>query len=281
MKNIVVPFDFSESALNSLLYASELYKEMHVNFYVLTVNSILASSSLDDEFNDEMISVLVDESKDDLDKILADFSKKNKNPKHSFHAVSSSKPINHAINEYIKNWQVDMVIMGSKETKSNLDVFIGNNVLKVIKTIDNSPLIIVPKNYAFKLPEQIVFSTNFKRKFNLDELKSLLEIMKVFKATLKIVQIMNEEYLNDVQKENKEKLKEIFAEFDYFFHKIDVEDSESKAIRDFVNTTKSDIISFVNHKYNFFQKLTDEDVIKKISFNSQVPIFILPEIRKN
>lgn len=277
MKKILVPFDFSESAFNSLLYARELYKDIHVNFYVLTVNSIISNTYFNDDFNDEIITALVDESKDDLDEMLADFSTKIKNSKHSFHSTSSPKPLTVALNTYIKSLQVDIVIMGSKGPKSSFDVFIGNKVLKVIKTIDNCPLIIVPEKYLFRVPEQIVFSTNFKREFNLDELESLIELLKISNSKLKVVQVMDEEYLNAVQKENKEKLKNLFSGLDYFFIKINVEDSESQAIRNFIEQTKSDAISFVNHKQNFFHKLTDEDVIKKVSFNSPVPIFILPE----
>ena len=277
MKNILVPFDFSENAFNSLLYASELYKKIHVNFYVLTVNSTISANYFNDDFNDEIITALVDESKDELDEILTDFGTKMKNSKHSFHSISSPKPIRISLNEYIKNWHIDIVIIGSKGQKNSFDVFIGNKVLRVIKTIENCPLIIVPEKYLFKAPEQIVFSTNFKRKFNPDELESLIEITKISNSKLKIVQIMIEEYLNDVQKENKEKLKNLFTGLDYFFVKIDVEDSESQAIRNFIEQTKSDAISFVNHKHNFFHKLTEEDVIKKVTFNSPVPVLILPE----
>ena len=217
MKKILVPFDFSDNAFNSLLYVSELYKEIHVNFYILTVNSVIATNYLDDDLNDETINTLVDESKDDLDKVLADFSNKIKNSKHSFRSISSTNPLVAAINNYVKSWHIDIVIMGSKGPKSSLDVFIGNNVLKLIKAIDNCPLIIVPEKYLFKVPEQIVFSTNFKREFNPDELEPLIEIVKLLNSKLKIVQIMAEEYLNHAQKENKEKLKQIFMGLDYFF----------------------------------------------------------------
>jgi len=34
----------------------------------------------------------------------------------------------------------------------------------------------------------------------------------------------------------------------------------------------------INHKYNFFNRLLEENVIKKSAFNSKIPVLILPEI---
>ncbi|CAN0354561.1 unnamed protein product, partial [Ectocarpus sp. 4 AP-2014] len=112
-----------------------------------------------------------------------------------------------------------------------------------------------------------------------EELIPLIELIKLWNAKLKVVQIMAEEFLNDSQKVNKQKLISILGGTDHFFHKIDVSSSETNAIRDFVKHTESDMVAFINHKYNFFQKLTRENVVEKISFNSPVPILVLPDLR--
>ena len=98
-------------------------------------------------------------------------------------------------------------------------------------------------------------------------------------AKINIARVMEEEYLTETQTENKENLKNIFANLDYIFCKIDVETSETNALRDFATQTESDLISLVHHKHNFFQKITEEDVVDKISFNSPVPLLILPELK--
>lgn len=40
------------------------------------------------------------------------------------------------------------------------------------------------------------------------------------------------------------------------------------------------MISLVNHKYNFLYRLTRENIVKKVAFNSELPILMLPELVK-
>lgn len=278
MKRVLIPFDFSQSASNSLLYASELFKENSTIYYVLSNNEEISASFVDDDYNDGLSNPLVDESNEELDKILNDFQNESKNSNHHYKAISGYESNTTFIKHFVKNENIDMVIMGAVGAKSGLEVFIGNNTIKVINTIDSCPIIIVPSEYKFKVPSQVVLSTNFKRKFSYNELLPLIELIKVLNMKLKIVQIMMEEYLNEAQKVNKEKLKEIFSDIDYFFVKIDVIGSESQAIKDFVVKTESDMVSFIHHKQSFFHKFTEENVIKKVSFMSPVPMLVLSEI---
>ncbi len=213
---------------------------------------------------------------DELKGVLNDVINNNDNPGHNFKMISKTNSIVNAINEVVASENIDYIIMGSKGSRGAMEVFLGSNTVRVINGIDDCPIIVVPQNYVFKGLSQIFFSTNFKRAFDKNEIKPLLSIVRLGNYKLKIVQIMGEEYLNDLQKTNKEALKDLLMGLEYFFHKIEVSTSESAAIRDFVKQTESDMISFVNHKYNFFQKLTEENVIKKLSFNSPVPVLVLP-----
>ena len=278
MKKVLIPFDFSESALNALKYACDLFKSIPTTFHALSTNSTISISLASDEYNDELLNTLGDESKAELDKVLMDFQKEIKNSNHNFIAISSSKPMTAAIRECIKNVDIDIIIMGAVSAKTGLEVFIGNSTIKVIDTIDSSPIIVVPSGYKFKDPKQVVLSTNFKRTFNSVELSPLIELIKTLNLKFKIVQIMMEEYLNEVQKKNKKLLIELISDVDYYFAKIDMVSSESQAIRDFVVRTESDMVAFIHHKHSFFNKFTEEDVIKKTSFISPVPMLVLPEI---
>mgnify|MGYP003677796878 CR=1 FL=1 len=278
MKRVLIPTDFSENALNALNYAKALFKNSPCTFYLLNAFHMNPALLVSEEYNTELTDAYKKESEKGMVELLYQTESKNKNHEHHFKSISKSSSIVHAVNGIAALENIDYIIMGTKGAKNALEVFLGSNAVKIIKGVDDCPVIVVPKDYNIKIPKQIVFSTNFNHEFDENELKPLLVLAKLWKAKLKIVQVMEEDLLDDWQKVNKERIKHHFAGLDHFFHKINFATSETDAIRDFVEQTQSDMISLVNHKHNFLRRFTEENVVKKVSFDSPVPVLILPEL---
>jgi nucleotide-binding universal stress UspA family protein len=277
MKRILVPTDFSENALNAINYTRILFEKTPTTFYLLHVYKDVLSDVSNGEYGGERLDIRAEEVMNDLKSLLRDIQKTNTNTRHYFKIASKSTSLIPAIMEIVRTNQIDYIVMGSKGPKGAIETFLGGNAVTVIKKVD-LPIIIVPKTYVIERPSQIVFSTNFNRAFNKSELATLLFLAKLLCCKIKVVQIMLDTTLNDFQKVNKEHLKDLFKGLDFHFHKIDMYSSETAAIRDFVTKTESDMISLVNHKQNFFYRLTEENVVKKVTFNSPVPILVLPQL---
>lgn len=275
MKRVLVPVDFSNNASNALDYARMLFASESCIFFLLHVYIGNTPNLLNEEYTNPMSK----ESKENLNNLLNKIVESNDNIRHSFEKITQTDPLVKAINTIILSKNIDFITMGTKGAKGAKEIFLGSNAVRVINGVHNCPIILVPQNYKIKIPSLIAFSTNFKRAFDKRELKLLISIASSCNAKINITRIMEEEYLTDSQSENKENLKRLFNDLDYIFCKIDVETSETNALRDFVKQTESDLISLVHHKHNFFQKITEEDVVDKISFNSPVPLLILPELK--
>ncbi|GGX22683.1 universal stress protein [Aquimarina muelleri] len=280
MKQVLVPVDFSTNASNALDYARILFANKNCIFFLLHAH--IGNSNTSTKLKDNDSNAALDptkQSKEDLNTLLNQTLENNNNIKHGFEIITKTDSLINAINTVIISKNIDLIVMGTKGAKGAKEIFLGSNAVRVINGVHNCPIILVPQSYKVKAPSLIAFSTNFKRAFNKKELKSLISITLSCNAKINIARIMEEEYLTDTQTENKETLKKLFNDLDYIFCKIDVETSETNALRDFVKQTESDLISLVHHKHNFFQKITEEDVVDKISFNSPVPLLILPELK--
>lgn len=277
MKRVLIPTDFSENALNALNYARMLFERVPTTFYLLHIYKNQSSDTLNNEYDGEWLDVRTVEIARDLRHLVRNVQKSNANTGHFFNTSSKSTSLPNAVLEMAGTKGIDCIVMGAKGPKSRFDIFLGGNAVMVIKKLD-LPIIIVPKTYIIKKPSQIVFSTNFNRAFNQKELAMLLFLTKSLRCKIKVVQIMRDTSLNDFQKVNKEHLKDLFKGLDFHFHKIDMTFSETEAIKDFAMKTESDMISLVNHKFNFFYRLIDENVVKKVTFNSPVPILVLPQL---
>ncbi|WP_378178575.1 universal stress protein [Aquimarina sp. SS2-1] len=277
MKHILIPTDFSDNAYNALNYAKTLFSNDAATFYLMHVYISTSSNLISSEQHTSILDGMSDNEEQDLKDFLNIARKENNNGQHFFQIISKTGSLVKEMNAAILTNKIDFVVMGTKGAKGSKEVFLGSNAVKVINGIENCPVVVVPQNYQSKLPSVIAFSTNFKRAFVEKELKPLIDIAIANNSKINIARIMQEEYLTDRQKENKETLKSLFNNLDYIFCKIDVETSETNALKDFAKYTESDLIALIHHKHNFFQKLLEEDVVDKISFNSPLPLLILSE----
>ncbi|TPN84489.1 universal stress protein [Aquimarina algicola] len=278
MKRVLIPTDFSDNSFNALQYAKVLFNNEECTFFLLNVYLSNPSNLLNENYSDSMLTEMANESEIELKKLAKKVNKENNNVEHYYETVSKANTLVKTINSTIASKKIEYVIMGTKGAKGAKEIFLGSNAVKVINAVDNCPIIVVPKDYSVTKPSLITFSTNFKRAFFNEELEPLIEIAIANNAKINIARIMQEEFLTDIQKENRKMLKKLLKNIDYIFCKIDVETSETNALKDFAKNTESDLITLIHHKYNFLQRLVKEDVVDKISFNSAVPLLILPKL---
>ena len=274
MKRVLLLTDFSKSSRNALDFGSILFERIPTTFDLLNVYRRPADTKYEGEGSDQWTEPVMY----DLGKLLKEIKKEFKNPKHSFATIAKPLTFADAIREVLTKNAIDVILLPTKGPRGATENFLGNDAVSVIKTVKNVPIIVVPHAFTAKKPTQIVFSTNFKRAFNRNELETLTVLAKSLRCKIKVVQIMNDSRLDEFQKVNKEYLTDIFDGLEHSFEKIKVKTSETAAINEYVKKMEGDMISLVNHRYNFLQKITQENVVKKVTFNSEVPILILPEL---
>ncbi len=276
MKNILIPYDFSEAALNALNYTKKLFEGESVSIFLLDVYIGERSNLLSEEYNEKWFSQMDDDIEDELKYLVDVLNRENKGFK--YQAIVDANTLTNAVKEAINREKIDLVVSGTKGAKSLTQTFLGTNTIKIIHAIDNVPVIVVPTNYKYKIIDRIIFSTNYKRDFNSSELEALISFSKMKKSQIEIVNLSVEEALSDSQKKHKNNLQELLQENPTSFKKLDWDDSEANTIQKHIENSNGQLLVLINHHYNFFNKLLTEDVIKKITFSSNIPILILPEI---
>ncbi len=277
MKNILIPIDFTPISINALEYAISLFKDFKIEFCLLTIYISKPSKLLGDDYNDEWFGEMDDDASDQMQELVELYNKKS-NEYHSFIPIVKSDSIIEAVKKTVESRSIDLVITGTKGVSSIKETFIGSNSLRMINTIDTCPILVVPGSYRYTNLHQIIFSTNYKRTFNNKELKSLIKLGIMKQATIEVVCLSEDAFLTETQKKNKSILEELFESLDINFKKLDWENSETETIQNHTENTKSELLALINHKHNFFHRLTEENVIKKVSFHSKVPLLILPEV---
>lgn len=280
MKNILLPTDFSTNAWNALFMASKLFAQKKCVFYVMHVFEPKAQNLMGIKSSvraGDAYEALSSNSQKELDKIIT-YAKDNlSNENHQYKILSLQGDLSVNIKAMIAKYDIDMIVMGTKGATGARGVFMGSNTVRVIKTIKNTPLLAVPEDFDFKALKSLVFPTEFAHFFPKGVLAPLLELVRLWQTEIKIFHVAQEFILNDLQKANRDILKARFKEFNFAFYKVDIKTTVANAIQEFAEEQKADMIVLTNYSHTFFEKLTQEPVVKKVGFKTNIPLLVLPD----
>ena len=288
MKHILLPTDFSDNALNAIHYALKMYKETRCSFHILNAYN-LSSSNLKDGIiktgrrSTSKLGALYDLAEENsaraIQELVDELRKDHSNLNHTFYTISKPDSPMGAIKEVISEKDIDLIVMGTKGATGAKQVFMGSNTVKVIKIIDNCPMLVVPSMYTFVELKKLMFPTDYTRPFSKRELYALIELARLWKPNIRIFHLNKDDSpLSDEQIGNRTVLKEFFVGLEYNFYKGTIEDTVVESIQKFVEEKQADMVALLHYKHTFLERLTEKSVIKKIGFETTVPLLVLPEM---
>lgn len=279
MKNILCPIDFSENAWNAVFTGTKLFAEQECKFYLLHVHepkmrniSGQKSSARAGMVYQSMATAVENE----LHKAKAYMEEHNSNPKHHFKTISIEGDLPHTVRELIPKYDIDTIVMGTQGATGAKEVFLGSNTVKVLKHIKDCAMLVVPQSFDFQNLKSVVFPTDFTHFFPKGALEYLLKLFELWNPQVKIFHVAQEFIMSENQQENKEILKKRFEEFSVSFHRVVIETTVTEAIITFAKDQNADLIVLTKYSHDFFGKLTQEPVVKKVSFKTDVPLLVLP-----
>jgi nucleotide-binding universal stress UspA family protein len=267
MKRIALLTDFSETARNAAAFAIEMFSGEKVQFFLINSFDVEFSGSpyimqVKEEIMEESLKGL----KRELSELHARF------PNARIELASRYGPlVDVIIKEYLDDGiEPDLIVLGCRGESAIENFLLGSNAYDVIKNI-NKPLMVIPRNAKYRLPNKMVFATDLKA---IDENAALplLDLVKTFNSELLFVNVIEEEYINRLEAE--EKIALLFPDVKMSFHFVDNEDV-CEGVCSFTDENNADIIVLVRHNYSFFERLFHPSVTKKMVLHPQFPMIIL------
>jgi nucleotide-binding universal stress UspA family protein len=280
MKNVLLLTDFSKDAWNAIFMAVKLYADMECKFYVLhtyepkqeNITGFKSSTRAGVVYQS-----LLEASVGQLGEVMEYLEENHKNPKHSFEKLSIAGGLVETIKDLLPRYDLDTIFMGTKGSTGAKEIFMGSNAVKVIKHIKNCAIVVVPESYDFQRLGSLVFPTEYAHFFPKNVLRPLLKLIKLWNSEVKIFHVAQTFSLLDIQKANKEILKKRFEGHTTSFHRVIIKTTVAEAIRQFAEEEKTDLIVLTNYSHDFFDGLTQEPVVKKVTFRTEIPLMVLPD----
>ncbi len=282
MKNILLPTDFSRDAWNAIFMAVKLYADLECKFYVLHTYEPKKENIAGFKSSTRagvVYQSLSGASTAQLAEIMDYLAKNHKNSKHSFEKLSVAGGLVETIRNLIPKHDIDTIVMGTKGSTGAKEIFMGSNAVKVLKRIKNCAIVVVPESYDFQKFESLVFPTEYTHFYPKNVLQPLSQLIALWNTKVKVFHVAQTFGLSEEQKSNKEILKKRFLDHATSFHKVVIKTTVAAAIRQFAEEERADMIVLTNYSHDFFDKLTQEPVVKNVTFRTEIPLMVLPDFQ--
>jgi nucleotide-binding universal stress UspA family protein len=275
---ILLPTDFSKNALYAIQYALMLFENRGCDFYILNGSSkkYYGLDSLNLLDPDESFRNMSDRrSKERLGDLMLRLMFENTNSQHKFYVLSRSEPFLDAIKNVTEELNIDMIVMGARGITDGRKSNYGKNALNVIENNRKCPVLVIPENVTLGSLQEIVLATNFKTDFEVSEIKHLVKIAKISRASIEVLSLANNHKLNPQQKKNKMLIKTYLKDVTHSFnvlHNVKM----ATALSCFVELRKSDMISFIDKKPSVWERLGfGKTTLGKLGYYEHIPVLAL------
>lgn len=272
MKTILVPTDYSENAENALTYACEINKQL--NYKILLFHSYHIPIPVSD-----IPVVPVSEAEVRRNSVNAlNAIKKNMEKSYAgmeFNVLANMGLADDEIVNEAKNLKCELIVMGTHGKSGLGDYIMGTNTATVIGNAP-CPVLAVPEKVAFKGIHKIVFAADYGT-HNFDNALHVVNLARHFDSELILLHI------------TKGKMDENFeyAELEAFKHRLSEQSGYPKisfklledtdiyhGLNIYLDEINADMLAISMRNRNFFQKIFDRSLTKKMIYHSHLPTLV-------
>lgn len=282
MRKILIPTDFSNASYKAMEYAVQLFINEECTFYILNTYTPVAlyTTTIYDThtaLNLDIGELYKSTSEENLAKIINRVKTAYPNKYHTFEAISSYNVLTVEVNETVKAFEVECIIMGTNGASSLVDVLIGSQTMQVIKNA-KVPVIGVPSNYEHASFKDILFATDYRSGTDQVGLAFLENLCRKHIARLIFLNAYYGVPFDEEQLANKKAL-DTYFERDAHINEVADGMDVLEAVEDFQSRHKIDLLVLVHNKHNFFANLFFTPVVRTIVHKSTVPFMMLPPVK--
>ncbi len=272
MKRILVPTDFSEHAEDALKVAAQIAKKNDSEIIVLHMlelphqmnDAILGGASIPETM------LFMKKANEMLDEIS---SRPYLDGIPVTEIVKMDKPI-HGITQVSKDYDVDLIIMGSHGSSGVEELLIGSNTEKVVRNSE-IPVLVIKKNISSFKVDNIVFASDFSAETK-KPFEKLLNFTKFFESKIHLVTICTPNSFKPTHVMEKA-MNDFVSEFNItnYTTRIYNDTNIEKGIINFSNSINADIIGMCTHGRTGFAHFFNGSISEGLVNHAIKPVITL------
>lgn len=276
MKVILIPTDFSEQASNALDVAYAIAKKNNASIKLLhiieapgvgsfnTMGEVYTGDPMNNIYIMEMMKIM----KGKMEMLVND-------PKYSGVDMNYNVTVGNAfsgISNEINEFDIDMVVMGSKGSSGLEETLIGSNTEKVVRRA-KCPVLTVKDTVDVDEVKNIVFASDFKAKGD-NVIAALKEFAAAFDANIHLVKVNTPNSFSS-DREMRRRMNEFAREqgLENFTINIYNHEDEEDGIIYFADDINADIIALGTHGRTGLMHLLSGSIAEDIVNHAHRPVW--------
>ncbi len=281
MKTVLLPVDFSKNSWNAVFTALKLYDRISCHFILLHAYQAQLGDLKAETLEQKMWSVFEElkrEAEEKVSKMIDYLEREHENRKHSFSGSCIQGELLTAVRTVLEKEPIDLIVMGTQGASGAARIFMGSNTVRVLRKVRNRPILVVPGTFDFQRLNSVVFPTDFMRAYEPAELQPLTELLQQWEATLHVVYATSETGIKPEQESLKEILESRLKGIKYRMESVPFEKSLKDTLMKQSRKDDAQLIALVQYRHDFFESLLKEPVVKRMAFESKLPLLVLPQL---
>jgi nucleotide-binding universal stress UspA family protein len=276
MKKILFPTDFSEVSKNAFIYALKLAESINAEIVTMHVYQLPQANYVNvSEYLHEIYDVTelsnFENFKDEVP-ILRKIAEANNLGHIKISHVLILGNLVPEIKKITENKNFDFVVMGTKGATGLKETFFGTIATKVMNDV-KALVLAIPEHCKYHPIEKILFITQYKPE-DTGSFVRVLSLAKIFQAHIDCLRVASPHH--EIKDNSREDWKVLVENNEVTFHSIKGEDVEG-IILNFIDLHKINLIAMHVYHRNFFEKLFEISLSKKLAFHINVPILAIHE----
>ncbi|MBX2910927.1 MAG: universal stress protein [Cyclobacteriaceae bacterium] len=272
MKKILVPCDFSDSAVQAFKFAVEVANQSKGEVLLLNVvelpviheNIMMPTFSYEGTFLDEMKQ----QADKDFAKMISKWAKEG--PKVStFIQYGAPTP---TISQFAKDKKADLIIMGTKGASGLKEFFVGSNTEKIVRW-SPVPVMAIKKSVKASSIKNIVFPTTLGD--GEEELTMKVKALQAFfKAKLHVLNVNTPaNFRPDV--DTRQQMKDFAKRFMLKDYTLNVYNdlNEERGVANFIKEVNGDMVAMATHGRKGLNHLMGGSIAEDVVNHIECPIW--------
>ena len=276
MRKILFPTDFSEVSKNAFIYALKLADSIDAEIITMHVYQLPQANCVNvAEYLHEIYDVTelsnFDNYKDEVP-ILRHIAEENNLDKVKISHVLILGNLIEEIQKITKHENIDFIVMGTKGATGLKETFLGTVATKVMNDV-KAVVLAIPERCKYQPIKNLLYITEY----NSTDIESFMRVMVLAKVFQAHIDCLHVEPLHHKNKKNDmEDWNELIKNHNIALHSISGDDIEG-IILNFIDLYKINMIAMRVYHKNFFEKLFEISLSKKLAFHVNVPILAIHE----
>lgn len=279
MKKILCAIDYSENAITALKYVNTMCKKLNASLLVTHVFNY--PTVLGGEFTVSYPELEEQTFKQEQLQLNAfckehlgtDFDKN----KVTIEVIENNSVVKALVSK-ADEIKAFMIVVGMKGKSALKDLIMGNTTKKLI---NKAPCLVlaIPEDTYYSEINTIVYATDFELDEDIEVIKKLTEVARVFDAKIEVVHIVTKkDYAGEAQMELfKKELKKTVSYPKLGFEILFAEDVFER-LRVYLGDVNADLVIMLEReKSGIFKNLFHKDLVKKMENYGKVPLISFNE----